>query len=498
MESVKQSFLKQALLFIGIGIIALSCDSKKVEKERKDFFTQELMVLKDLFSIPGLSATIAQGEDIIYEKHFGYSDLERQIPIDAQTAFPVASLTKFFSANLIMKLVEEEKLSLNDPVNQYLPEIGLDKEIKIKHLLSHTSQGDIGNEFYYSFRFGLLTQIIEKASGIAFKDLMEEEIFDPLELDNTFLLKDSAQLAQQDVTFALPYNLEEEIKEGFIDYGYSASAGIVSTSHDLLDFTQAIYSNQLITASSKLTLFDGLDNGLPYAYGIFKQEIEGLEVLWLYGQYDSYSSLLLTVPAKELTLVVLANNNLMSDPARLIMGDVMSSLFAVSFLKNYIFDRTEMCLLEDESFVFTDSNANTFYRKKVLAQALTESFMARFQTEKMKLSAHLIDQTFKKYPDFLEYADINLLHNLSFLKSVAFYRNLGEFNQFDSELEQIGSRLLQVAPNNPYAHSYMGTFYNRKGNKEKAFFHFKSIVDAQNFSSSWYTNEAKTWLIDNQ
>ncbi|OEK05964.1 hypothetical protein BFP71_07590 [Roseivirga misakiensis] len=463
-----------------------------------EVFTEELTELKAFFSIPGLSATIAQGDEVIYEEFFGYSDLQNKTAVDSQTAFPIASITKLFSASLIMKLVEEDRLSLNDPVSEYLPESGLKNEIKVKHLLSHTSQGDIGNQFYYSFRFGLLTQIIQKASGKSFQLLMEEKILQPLKLDDTFLLKDSVQLAQKDTKFALPYNLDNGIADGFIDYGYYTSAGLVSTGRDLIKFAQALKHNSLLTEMSKQTIFQGQNNNLPYAYGIFNQEIQGLEVLWVYGQYDSYSSLLLTVPSKDITLVLLANNNLMSDPARLIMGNLTSSLFAISFLKNYVFEKSNLPLFETKDFSFTEPNIDDFYRKKVLAQALAESFMARFNTDKMQISAHLLDETFSAFPDYIEYADINLLHNLSFLKSVAFYRELGEFNQFDTQIEEIGNKVLHEAPNNPYAHSYLGTFYDRKGDKEKARFHFRSIIEAENFSTSWYTNEAKAWLIDNQ
>jgi len=73
-----------------------------------------------------------------------------------------------------------------------------------------------------------------------------------------------------------------------------------------------------------------------YNYGLFGQEIGGQEITWAYGQYDCYSSLFIQVPGKGLTLVMAANNNLMSDPARLIYGDVTSSLFASWFFRNFL------------------------------------------------------------------------------------------------------------------------------------------------------------------
>ena len=105
-----------------------------------------------------------------------------------------------------------------------------------------------------------------------------------------------------------------------MDYGYSASAGIVSTARDLIRFNQALDLNTLITKDSKEAMFSPFQDGLPYGYGIFTQKIKGLDVVWAYGQYDCYSSLFMKVPDRNITLVLVANNNLMSDPARLIMG----------------------------------------------------------------------------------------------------------------------------------------------------------------------------------
>jgi hypothetical protein len=394
-----------------------------------------------------------------------------------------------------MKLVEEGALTLDDKVNSYLTSSTLSDAIQIKHLLSHTSQGHIGEQYFYSARFTQLTEVIEKASGQSFKTYLNNEIVVPLGLDHTFLLEDIFQLGRRNELIAAPYILQSNIERGFINTGYSASAGIISTPADLLRFSNALEDNEIISEASKEKIYTGLDNGLPYAFGIFNQEVEGTEVLWVYGQYDCYSSLLVKVPSRDLTLVLLANNKLMSDPARLLMGDISSSLFALSFLKNYVFDLAEMPLIEEPESVYSATYPEDFYRRKVLAQALAESFLAPFEPQKREISAELLTKTFEKYPDYLSYANINLLHTLSFLKDATFYMNLGTFNTFDKQLSAIGEKLLTQEPNNPYLHAYLGTYYDRLGNTEKARFHFQSIIDLDNFSPSWYTDEAKYWLL---
>ena len=433
--------MNRFLLFVCLIGSLLACDAEVKDTMNHERFKQELSELKEFYAIPGMSAIISKDNEIIYEEYFGYADLDKQVKVDSSTAFPIASITKLYATALIMKLVENGDLSLEDSIKKYLPATPLNDSIQIKHLLSHTSQGKIGVQFFYSARFSLLTQVLEKASGKSFKQLMNEEILQPAQLSQTFLLKDSAQLAQKKITVATPYVLDEGIQQGFIDYGYSTSAGIVSTARDLNRFSNALDRNQLITQQTRSKLYQGLGNELPYAYGLFRQEIEGVEVLWVYGQYDCYASLLVKVPSKNLSLTLLGNNNLMSDPARLIMGDAMSSLFVISFLKNYVFDLPDMKLMEHPDSVYTEITTD-FYRKKVLAQALGTAFMARFDSSKLKESAQLLDKTFQQYPDYLAYGDINLLHNLCFLKDVAFYRDLGEFKQFDEQLVSIGQKLL--------------------------------------------------------
>lgn len=75
---------------------------------------------------------------------------------------------------------------------------------------------------------------------------------------------------------------------------------------------------------------------------------------------------------------------------------------------------------------------------------------------------------------------------------------LGEFNDFDTQIQAIGKRLLEKEPNNPYVNAYLSTFNARIGNKAKAKSYFERIVNAKNFSKNWYTNEAQQWLNENK
>ena len=486
--------MKESMLFLMLTILLSGCIKNDGSTDKRtEHFTADLEELKEYFKIPGLAVSIEKNGENIYREFFGVSDIEKYIKVDSTTLFPVASITKVFSAVLIMKLVEQRRLSLDEPINKFLQEPTFNDSILIKHILSHTSQGNVGEEFYYSSRFGLLTNVIEGVIGKPFSEVMENEIFIPLKLENTFLLNDTAQTER----IAKPYILDNGVEKGFIDYGYSSSAGIVSNLEDLSAFDRALNNNLIINSQSKDMMFTSFGKDLPYGFGIFSQQVGNLNIVWAYGQHDCYSSLILKIPSENITLLLLANNSLLSDPARLIYGDATSSLFVLSFLKNYVFQLTDLPLTEIEDSLSTAFSNAEYYRIKILGQALAASYMARFDPEKLKISAKLLNHIFAEYPNYLEYANLNLLHNLSFLKDVAFYMELDEFNDFDTQIENIGRMILEQEPNNPYAHSYLGTFYSRNGNKEKARHHFQSIVNGKNFSINWYTTEARQWLNEN-
>ncbi|MEJ0034395.1 MAG: serine hydrolase domain-containing protein [Bacteroidota bacterium] len=190
------------------------------------------------------------------------------------------------------------KVPLEQPINKYVTDQNIPDSIKVKHVLSHTSQGEVGKHFYYSSRFSWLMKVIEKEIGGSFDSIVNASIVKPNGLHHTFLLKDTTNLIGKKV--AKPYVFEGETKPGFIDYGYSSASGIVSTVRDIAKFGK---------------LVEKIPEG-KYNYGRFSQVVDGHQMLWAYGQYDCYSSLFIKIPDKDLIVVMAANNSLMSDPRK--------------------------------------------------------------------------------------------------------------------------------------------------------------------------------------
>lgn len=91
-------------------------------------------------SIPGLSLVILRGDDILLAQGYGFAEVGHAKRVSASTVFQLGSIGKQFLAALILRLAEQGRLSLDDPVNRYLPDFTkLPPEVRVRHLLSHTS-----------------------------------------------------------------------------------------------------------------------------------------------------------------------------------------------------------------------------------------------------------------------------------------------------------------------------------------------------------------------
>jgi CubicO group peptidase (beta-lactamase class C family) len=228
------SFLYQHVrVAIVITLVTLlifeSSQSQRTQKRGLDSdqvlrIAARLQSLVDDGAIVGAVALVARSGRVSSIRAIGYQDLETRKPMRSDTIFDVRSVTKVVTAIGVMKLVEEGKLALNDPVEKYLPEFKKSGEqttpITIHHLLTHTSGlpfsrpaeiEDItikrdrtlaevvtllakqepefapGTQFRYaSSGFAILGRIIEAASGMAYEQFIKERVFDPLGIKDSF------------------------------------------------------------------------------------------------------------------------------------------------------------------------------------------------------------------------------------------------------------------------------------------------------------------------
>jgi CubicO group peptidase (beta-lactamase class C family) len=149
-------------------------------------FETLLESLRQELKIPAYSAAIVKDQKVIWAKGFGYADVENKIPATEHTAYHLASLTKTFASTILMKLVQDGKIKLDDPVSKYGITLEGDGVIRVRHLLSHTSEGNPGEQYRYNGnRFAELDKVVEKATGKSFAELLIANILDPLGMNET-------------------------------------------------------------------------------------------------------------------------------------------------------------------------------------------------------------------------------------------------------------------------------------------------------------------------
>lgn len=246
-------------------------------------------------AFPGGVLLAAKDGKIFIEKAFGYYTYAKKIPMSTGSIFDLASITKVVTTtSAIMKLYDDGKIRLNDPIGKYIPEFvdnnlkdaDIRKSITVKHLLTHTAglppfklfyqiEGDYNDRMstvylteleytpgekcvYSDIGFILLGKIVERVSEKPLDEFVEENIFKPLGMNDTYYTPDSSKLKR--IVPTEYNNQEKEFIKGHVHDenayafgGISGHAGLFSTAHDLAIFAQMMLNGG---AYGKIKLFD--------------------------------------------------------------------------------------------------------------------------------------------------------------------------------------------------------------------------------------------------
>jgi CubicO group peptidase (beta-lactamase class C family) len=313
-------------------------------------FEQHLENLRASSHIPAITAVIAQGQRVVWTKAFGIADLATQRVAADTTIYHLASLTKTFASTIILQLVEEGNVSLDDPVSLYGINIATSAGvIRVRHLLSHTSQGTPGTSFAYNGdRFGLLDSVIARGAGKPFASALQERIVRRVALQRT---APNPQSPFFDVAGlnrdAYAGNMARGYTHGGNGYAptpyptyFGSAAGLTASALDVAAFSMALDRDALLRPETKALAFAPAvtprGDTLPHALGWFSTRYKGVRVVWHYGLWTAISSLIIKVPERGLTFVVLGNTDALSQPYRLGVGDLNSSPWAREFLETFV------------------------------------------------------------------------------------------------------------------------------------------------------------------
>jgi CubicO group peptidase (beta-lactamase class C family) len=304
--------------------------------------------------IPAMSAAVVQDGEIVWERGFGFQNVAARVRATPDTPYLVADVSATLATVLVLQCVEERRLSLDEPVSTYglrFPE----PDVTLREVLSHTSTGTFS---YSPERFEQLNAAVEWCvpqpyaktvahrllNRLAMKDSVPgtnlaaedpqipEKLFDPAELD---------RYRQVVNRMAVPYKVDSR---GRVERTEVPAAqitpvgGLVSTVRDLARLEGAIDSGLLLRDETLALAWtptaqrDGAP--APTGLGWFVQPHRAGRLVWHFGLIpNAYSSLVLKVPERHLTFILLANGDGLSSPFQLGAGDVTRSLFATFFLK---------------------------------------------------------------------------------------------------------------------------------------------------------------------
>jgi CubicO group peptidase (beta-lactamase class C family) len=328
------------------------------DQQRLEQFQQSLDSLRRQYAIPGLSAAIVYDGRIIWEKGFGFQDVENGIPATPDTPYRTASITKTFASMLLMRCVERGTLNLDTQIRNYTSGIA-DSRVTVRHLFTHTSQSSPpGEKYTYSGdRYNYLTPVVESCGSQSFREALAKTILDPLEMRDSVPGQDmelpSAQAAALFTPetlarytrviqrLAKPYVVDSSgrpILSAYPPRAIFASAGLISTVRDLARYDAAIDRHLLLPPQIQEQAWTNHVNSKgqkqPYGLGWFVQHYGSERFIWHYGQWDTFSGLFLKVPGRNITLILLANSSGLSAPFNSLgAGDVLGSPFAVVFLQ---------------------------------------------------------------------------------------------------------------------------------------------------------------------
>lgn len=303
---------------------------------------------------------VAKGGRVVYEKGIGMANYELDVRNAPKTKFRIGSLTKQFTAMLIMMLNEDGKVGLDDPIGKYIessPEAW--KDVTIRHLLTHTggipnytsdpsvmlmkrepkSLGKLidsfrnkplrfkpGEKFEYSNSgYALLTAVVEKASGTSWVEFLQSRILTPAGMADTDV--DSAQTVLKNRASGYKSGSNGKLNADYIDLSLPTGAGAMySTVGDFYKWDRALYTGKLVKQATLAQIYTPLKSNYAFGWVV----LEGPRKTYTHdGGIDGFATSFWRYPSDDSCVVVFSN--LQDAPA----GQIAQKLSAILFGEPY-------------------------------------------------------------------------------------------------------------------------------------------------------------------
>ena len=340
--------LRTAGLVLLLAAIAASDSLATPATDARNQKTDELFAAWAKRDSPGAALAVLKDGQVVYEKGYGMADLERDVAITPATVFDIGSTSKQFTAASVLLLARQGKLSLDDEVQKYIPELPrYPQKVTIRHLVHHTSgirdylvlmalaglrdeneyserqvldllarQKELnfkpGDEHLYSNSgYFLLSVVVKRASGKTLREFAEENIFRPLGMTRTHFHDDFTEIVK---SRALAYSPRD--KKGYALnlslFDVVGDGCLFTTVGDLAKWDENFYQNKLAGEQGLIEQMHSpgkLNNGtvLSYAFGLFVGNYRGLPTESHGGAWAGYRAELLRFPPRHFSVIVLSN-----------------------------------------------------------------------------------------------------------------------------------------------------------------------------------------------
>ncbi len=324
---------KTLILSIFATLISLLGFSQSIDKAKLDTYFDTLFK-NDRFMG---SVAISQGDKVIYSKSVGFVDVEQGVRANENSKYRIGSITKTFTAVLVLKAVEENKLSLNQTIDKWFPTIGNADKITIEHLLRHrsglhnftdewvnsnrhtepkTEQEMVeiitksGNDFmpdtkmsYCNSGYILLTYILEKIFKKPFPEILQEKIAKPIGLKNTYMHGKINTRNNECNSYSFLDKSWKLAPEFDVSQVLGAGA-ITSTPTDLIKFSHTLFSGKLISETNLMKMKSMQDF---YGMGLIQMPFYDKTGFGHTGGIDGFRSVFAYFPTGEITFAYTSN-----------------------------------------------------------------------------------------------------------------------------------------------------------------------------------------------
>jgi CubicO group peptidase (beta-lactamase class C family) len=301
----------------------------------------------DKWDSPGAALAVLRDGRVVYKRGCGCAQLEYNIPITPSTIFHVASVSKQFTAFAVAMLASQGKLSLEDDIRKYLPEVPeFGKTVSVKHLIYHTSglrdqwealaiagwrlddvitkdhilkmvcnQRELnfspGDEYLYcNTGYTLLAEIVARVTGRSFPDWSAENIFKPLGMSNTHF-HDDHEMIVKNMAYSYSQMKDGTYKKNVLSYANVGATSLFTTVEDLCRWVQNFEDARVGGPGIIRQIQEQgvLNNGkkLDYAFGLSIGEHRGLRTVGHSGGDAGYRSHVVWFPDQDFGVAVLSN-----------------------------------------------------------------------------------------------------------------------------------------------------------------------------------------------